>query len=494
MDTLPYELLTDVFKMVTYIDHNKCTQSSKFIRYISLLVSHQSVILRDYNGVSKYNNAIYCVRDVPLPNNVVYLKAIRYNIASRKLRFLQIFRDSDSDDNYIGQYYPNLTHLSGTKLTFHFPLSLPKSLIYLKLNCYLSSNFDEDIAKLSHLKYLKIGIIGWPRSLISFEHSNALTHLTLNNNFTNMINIWPRNLTYLKTHKNRDLVLPLSLTYLIIEHFTYIIEGVLSRYEELDLPHLRYLEITNIDAHQYPIFNAPNIKIYYYRHITFKENLESLTIINTIFKCLKLPSSLKRLSLCGYLFDIGEALLDSIAKLKLTHLKLRNDTVCEGQFVYWLNKVELPDLTHLSVFSGAHDIIRLPSNLTHVKLLNNGIGRITCLSNSKITHFISSYFNPLDNFPETLTHLKTHLTSSLSYVFPQSLKMMNIRKYENNIIPDLPNNLTHLIACCLNRQDKITMETKIMNKSKLPKSLKYLVAPYEQFSDIPKSIKIVVLY
>jgi len=503
MDTLPYELLVDVFRMMTMADINNCSRLTKMMKDILQLLSRQSVILCDDDGESKYNNPIAVTTqfNVCLPNSLVYLKTSQSKIVSNTLQYL-FFSNSDShygNDDFIGEWCPKLTHLGGSGIYFNFPSELPKSLVYLRFSGCPSATFNDDITKLTNLKYLKIRFFYVSNGVISFKHSKSLTHLILRDNFTNTIETWPANLTYLKIASNHGLVLPKTLTHLIIkkhEKFVYGFDGSLIKHnEQLDLPRLQYLEIVNTDSNVLHL-DVPNLKIRYFKNLTFGDNLESFTITNTLLTCPKFPSSLKKLSVARYSVVLSEPLLNSIANLKLTHLRLFNgEPGHKDLFLNWLNKVELPELIHLSAYSSANDITKLPLNLTHLKLRNKEYGRILCLSKSKITHLHLLYFNHDESFdgglPETLTHLKVRQIMSQSYILPKNLKTLSIEKYEYCVIPNLPNNLTHLILFCT--IDEISADDKIVNKSRLPRSLKYLKTSFNLFSDIPKTIKMVVL-
>jgi len=509
MDSLPYELLTEIFKLITIMNTNKCHQSTQLMKHILQLCMRQAFVIKSKDRkISRHTLAIVGEHNL-LPTNVMCINTRDTHIYSQKLTHVFFNMSSYGSiifNNVIWNSCPNLTHVGGKQLLFH-ETKLSPSLVFLEFYDFCSTTFNDDISHLSRLKYLKLGALrNNLQEHISLKKLYSLTHVTLNKYFSHrhIITKWPKKLIYLKIKdfdqwvrnaRNHGLQLPPSLQYLIIRYFS------VHSFDESFLPiNLKYLVVdmngeSKVLDHGSSVIDVPNAKISNITNITFGKNMISLCLTKQLLYCPKLPQSLKKLYVNDFKNDICRKLLDTIKNLKLTHLVIHSMRMkLINNIVTWFNKTDLPLLTHLSTVSGIIGVTKLPVNLTHLKLKNSSaLGRIECLAKSKITHLGLTCLNPKDQFPESLIHLKLYTTYNYSNQYPVGLKSLSIKYYYQSIIPDLPCHLTHLTLIeGTHKKNIITTDEKITNKTKLPKSLKYLKVPSVYFIDVPKSINLVI--
>jgi len=474
MDSLPNELLIDIFKY--HVCEKSTFRSTKFLRIVSLFLKHQSVILK-----CVINDFQACKMNV-IGVNIKQLISGSYRdelakLKSRHLQYINFRLNTASKFNPINfnQLVPNLTYFNTnvyyekdnlSKLTtlvlneHMYFLSIfvlnkyPPNLTYLKINNFLFPvPLSNTIKKLVLGNILKQEIKIWPTQLRYLKIKNwyqydidnlpdTIVTISLSADFKGTINNWPSNLRYLSTPMLQSFHIPESLIYLAVYENTFI--------RECHLP--KSISELVIDTNLFDSHLPPNIKkLTLGKHYCMKNILQYMT--------------------------------------SLTHLIVRNRNYSD-MFDIYNTIVTMASLTHLSIIL-KFSMARLPENLTHLVCHNrvdspsvrNIIYRITCLHESQLTYLKLSELHPDNQFPESLVSLIITPYTDTYLTLPPNLKKLSTN--DSGQLSFIPYGMTHVTY--LYRTEKSSFFKN------LPKTIVYLKTLVQYQEYIPKFVKFVIL-
>jgi len=479
MDTLPHELLVDIYRL---INNKDIFTTGKMTSLISRFMLHQSIFMRTLpENLPKNTIALSIIsemnNDVKLPKQLKYLDFIpngAINCIIPKNIFTLFEHGNDSIEDQF-QQFPKLIKFSTENENI---TSFPKTILHLKIPA-VSCNCRK-IEYPPHLKYLTCGSCS-NCHMIPTRLPTTISHLKLNSYFNQEVFDWPQFIINLQFTIDYDYNIdqfPPFLTYLSTSLDNYKkIKSLPIHLTHLTIKgHFRFGKIYTIENIPKTIKNF-KMRTCYKTQINHLPNLTTLIIEQDISNISKLPSSVKKLSL-EYVTSLNADFLISVSKSSITHLSIPHDSQIIMKIVFD-QFPSMKTLTYLKIYYNDLYIKQLPPNLTHI--LSNRFCNKYDIESSKITHMDVDDHNR--KFPSTLIYLTLRHRSFVHELapFPSGLKYLKfIHGYHLESLPSLPN-LTHLTIINI---DNISFE--------FPKSLIHLKISIKHIDKVPKHIKLVI--